>query len=695
MITRRLVFAFLVFSGVFAWGQAERTSPPRIVFLGNDSFDAQELESVVERELEAIRESEGTAADLVDAAFALEGWYADQGFPDASVRFRMIDVVGEALERTVSDTAAFPLVDRVEFLITEGSRLFLGTVSFEGNESIPDAVLRQYVPRRGSEFLGSGRALFREADLGTIVTSVRQHYRLAGYLLVVVGEPETSRDGESVDVTITIEEGRPFSIEAVEVEGADALPPDLARQVRAAAPETGGPFTERVASDGADRMERALGRNGYLANVRYELVTSRPAASVTLRYEFDPGPRLYLGEIRVEPATDDELRTRSLVIAERFALVPGEPVDRSVIGEGRRALYQTGLFRVVSAELVPSDPSGETGERTTVDLVIRAEEDENRYAEVAAGWSNVDLVLGSVEYVDENVFGSGRLWGVEVGGSFRGYEVATRLVDQFLLGIGSRLELRVEHSLELRESYTDLSTGADLRANLLLTPDLRLESDYGFSVSSVEDLTAGADGPELVRISEFRALLVRDTVDSLLFPSAGTRTFASVGLSGGVIGSQVSFVRPAAGFTGHLELAEEAVVSVKAAAESIVPLGTDAIPISERLFTGGSDSVRSFTRDALSPVNSAGQPVGGLTRAVATLELRAQVVGSAWLAFFYDVGMVAERPFALAEPGHAVGVGVRYRLPIGPLRLDVGLNPGETFAADNRWALHFSIGSGF
>jgi outer membrane translocation and assembly module TamA len=71
-------------------------------------------------------------------------------------------------------------------------------------------------------------------------------------------------------------------------------------------------------------------------------------------------------------------------------------------------------------------------------------------------------------------------------------------------------------------------------------------------------------------------------------------------------------------------------------------------------------------------------------------------VGALDGALFYDVGNVGPSSFELGRKfGHALGFGLRYRLPVGPLRLDFGYNPGERFAAQDSWALHLSFGFSF
>jgi outer membrane translocation and assembly module TamA len=77
----------------------------------------------------------------------------------------------------------------------------------------------------------------------------------------------------------------------------------------------------------------------------------------------------------------------------------------------------------------------------------------------------------------------------------------------------------------------------------------------------------------------------------------------------------------------------------------------------------------------------------------ATAELSVRIAGSFYGAGFYDAGIVSLQPRSLdGGVGQAVGVGLRYHLPVGPIRLDFGYNPGDQLGAAQRWALHFAIG---
>ena len=93
------------------------------------------------------------------------------------------------------------------------------------------------------------------------------------------------------------------------------------------------------------------------------------------------------------------------------------------------------------------------------------------------------MILGSVEYVDENTFGTGREWALHADGSFRGYRVSTRLVDRLLLGAGGRLSVQIEHAYRVRESFDTFDVIVTASGDIPIGPALRAGSELGVSLS--------------------------------------------------------------------------------------------------------------------------------------------------------------------------------------------------------------------
>jgi outer membrane protein insertion porin family/translocation and assembly module TamA len=135
------------------------------------------------------------------------------------------------------------------------------------------------------------------------------------------------------------------------------------------------------------------------------------------------------------------------------------------------------------------------------------------------------------------------------------------------------------------------------------------------------------------------------------------------------------------------------------------PAPTDAaVPFFKRYFLGGSSSLRGWGRYEVSPLTETGQPIGGLTVVEASGEVRVPIGEKLSAVAFVDAGSVGRLPWRLDPDGLrvAVGPGVRYDTPIGPVRLDLGYQinpiPGLLVRGEpekRRWRAHVSIGQAF
>jgi outer membrane protein assembly factor BamA len=169
-------------------------------------------------------------------------------------------------------------------------------------------------------------------------------------------------------------------------------------------------------------------------------------------------------------------------------------------------------------------------------------------------------------------------------------------------------------------------------------------------------------------------------------------------LSLAAIGSELEFLRVKLEHSRFLALASKTTLALSARVGWIAQLGsTEEIPIQERFFNGGENSVRSFRESELGPVDSNGTPVGGEASTTATVELRQALGRRFQVAAFVDVGTVElqhQDVFRFTDPGFGIGLGLRYLLPIGPIRLDGAVNPDPGVGeADS--ALHLSVGFSF
>jgi len=119
------------------------------------------------------------------------------------------------------------------------------------------------------------------------------------------------------------------------------------------------------------------------------------------------------------------------------------------------------------------------------------------------------------------------------------------------------------------------------------------------------------------------------------------------------------------------------------------------IPLFERFYAGGLNSVRGYGRRRIGP-RVGGDPVGGRSGVTWTLELRHPIRGDFAGVVFLDAGQVAldSYDFPFDDLRYGSGFGVRYNSPVGPISLDLGFGaqpPGD----DQIWQIYVSLGSIF
>jgi outer membrane protein insertion porin family len=375
---------------------------------------------------------------------------------------------------------------------------------------------------------------------------------------------------------------------------------------------------------------------------------------------------------------------------------PGEVIHRSELEKGIADLYRSRAFRSVEARLVPV-------QRGVSDVVYAVEETKSKRLDLEAGWGSWEMARGQVSYRDYNVFGTGRILRAALTGSVRHQGATLGLEDRWLLG--DRDRLWIEGGVLRREEpfYSFRSVTAEAGVEHRFGRRHKVVGRYRFSATEPFDVAAVLPPADQARIAEFsRAAGIAvggtyDTKDDRYLPTSGTLAEASVFWSAPELGATLEYVELEARANQWLRLGRGGVIALGAFAGTRQPYGgTDDLPIQERYFLGGAESVRSYGEDELTPVDPFGNGLGGLTAAEAHVEWRIQIVGILYGALFADVGVVSLEPFSLEGTfGSGLGAGLRVYTPVGPVRLDAAYNPGELHAATSRWQVHFSFGFSF
>lgn len=674
--------AFLAAGCQFLPWADQRPEPPEgalpytLTFDGNRSIGENALLRAAKPDLERFVENGYKKAAVDDAAWAMHQHYLGAGHPFASVTYEYEPTPGAPPE--------------VRIVIDEGPRAVIRTVHFRGATFFDRKALHGAVQTPRTGWFDTGDRLYVESRLTSSAERLADAYYENGFLDVEVEleEPVFDEDRREVEVVFVVREGVRSTIHAIELaEGtadADQLRASLQRFL-------GQAYFPRMAFQVRAAVVEHFARRGY-PDVDVEVV-ARPTGSdgrVHLDVTTDPGQFVRIGQVLV--VGNDE--TRESFIRSRLAFREGEPFDRDKERQSFRALYRSGLFRAVRIETV--------GDGEVRDVRVEVQELPSLEIYGEPGYGSYERLRFRAGITERDLFGTGRRGKLEGLVSEKAREVVGTLTDPWLFDS----ELIGDLSLFAKERDEPSFTSVNLGGQALVTREwgrkYSVSTGYEYRRSDARDVKVGAPGTEGldedVNLSIVSLAATYDERDSVFLPRTGRYARALFEVSDQNIASDLDFVRISASVSEYLPLSENTGFVFSLRTGFAIPYGdTVTLPLQERFFNGGANSVRSFRQSELGPKDPQGNPIGGETSSTATVELRYPIWKSFEGTLFVDAGNVN---LTLDDYGdfrnlrYGVGPGIRWLLPIGPVRLDWGINPNPRVGESNS-VLHFSIGSSF
>ncbi len=679
-----LVIALLISAWLFRAEGADDGDKLPVAYEGLHHVGKSELAAAARRELQDFQRHP-TEAALADAAYSMEAVLREQGFAHGRVDFRLLPSQAEPKSAV--------------FVIKEGARAYLQRLYFPGAAHFTQRRLRGMLKAQGIGLFDLQNAPYRKHDIDSCAGAVEMAYLLDGYYRVHVAKPVVSfsNDLRGAFAVVPIEEGKRFIITKVELDpdltDSGMRVPDI-KPVKEVAELIGKPYYVRSPSLAAAKIRAWLLDRGHLdTEVAAHAEIDDVTATVTVIFSIKPGPEYVLGEVL--PVGLD--RTKPGFVRRRLGLTHGKAIDRDRLDRGVRLLNRSGAFSSVRWEKRVQDPHGDS---RVADVVLTLKEARARSLEFEAGFGSYELLRGGIRYRDRNLFGQGRYWEVHPTVSMKSYGGDSHLRDDYLVGANNVLDLGGGY-LFRREPTFDRSTyTATISLEHRFDAKWSTKGGYTYETSRASNISAPLPGVEQSGyVSSARIFdgLRFDCRDSVVMPTTGV--LASVGLaySSPYVGSDLNFVEYSGGAAGFLSFGPRVVFGLDGRYTTRQVLDSaGTLPIQERLTLGGENSVRSYDQGELSPRDTAGHATGGLTAAMASAELRLQMRGHFWTAVFYDIGEVDEETWHLdGTVGQGIGTGIRYQLPVGPVRLDVAYDPKRKARDFGAYLFLFAVGFSF
>jgi outer membrane protein assembly complex protein YaeT len=447
-------------------------------------------------------------------------------------------------------------------------------------------------------------------------------------------------------------------------------------------------YVPHVAYELRASVLRAHGNAGYPdCAVAIDTSVDPASGAVDLALGVEPGPRVRIDKITFRG--DTEIPGRRL--RSRIELEPGDRYSAQKVERSFQNLYATGLFDSVRFDL-----EGQGKRRT---LVVETLEAPSLELYVEPGYGSYEGLRVRAGVDENNLFGSGRRGGFEGWLSALAKGLELQLADPFLFRTPVTGQATFTASNREEPSFTVDELGTELALKRHWIKELSTTLAIEYSETEVSDVSlVSSIPPQFVQdadIGELTFALAYDTRDNVLMPREGGLARFYTGIALDALGSSIEIFEYGLDLSTVLQVGDHTLVAARAGGAIVAPYGdTTAVPIQRRLFNGGENTVRSFREDELGPKDPNGEPVGGEARTIVSLEARRMIRGNVSGALFYDLGNVEldyRDYFEFDGMRHGIGVGLRYLLPIGPLRLDAAWNP-DNQSNEDEWVVHFAVG---
>jgi len=615
----------------------------------------------------------------------------------------------------------------VDFNIAENKVVKVKGVTFSGNNSIKAGELSGVMETRKKHWLMSwftNIGVFKDESLEKDGERLTAYYYSKGFLMVKVDKPTIDFKDDGIYVHFNITEGDRFTIGTIDFRG-DLIydPKVLERKVKIL---PGQIFNGRTLNEDLVTLKGVYSEKGFAYADISPLTDIKPEEKkVNIIFSIDRGDKIFIEEIRVTGNT----RTRDNVIRRELRLVEGDVYNSEEIKRGKQDVNNLGYFEEVNINTEPgSNPR-------KVKLHVEVKERPTGSFSIGAGYSSVDSIVGMFSISQNNLFGKGQQLSfmAQLGGSSSYFNIS--FTEPWWRDTRQSVGFDLFNIKREYQDFDRKSTGLNLRTSFpFMNYDYtRYHITYRLEAIDIKLRDNEDDVPLEIRDAKGKTLIssiinsiTRDTRDDKFKPRMGSYTSGSAELAG--FGGDAQFLGLNFSAAKWFPLAWDTAFMTRGTIGDIFKLGED-IPISEKYFLGGIDSMRGFEARSLAPQERRPKkdkkyyiydadgdvkrtikipqkgysdnydPVGGEKAMYFNFEYLFPIMKEAGIrgVLFTDIGNAYKKSDNyFSDLRYDVGIGVRWYSPFGPLRVEWGYNPSPISKyGESSSNFEFSMGNTF
>ncbi|MCP4568043.1 MAG: BamA/TamA family outer membrane protein [FCB group bacterium] len=574
-------------------------------------------------------------------------------------------------------------------------------INIEGNNFYSDSEIRKRLFSRESSFWEAlkteSRNRFYRYSINRDTLEIKYLYLREGFLNVKISEKAAvSVPDSSAIVTISIDENSRFLIAHVNLKANDSLVFYHDLQNIVSRFKTGDPVDPIKLNNAVFDLKTFYANNGYpYATVIHEIDTTTGPANASITLIASEGQLVRFGDMTIR----NLLHVKPALVNREITFSKGELYSRKKIIESRKRLYSTGMFHTlnldISREAAARNQSGQSD--TNPDFIFSGIERKPYFVSIKTGVAQdslQDLTWDfSTAWGKRNFLRSRRL---ELSIKSRyiiftqwrplSHRFQIRFTEPWFFGIRMPLSLTTRFEPGVR---------SQVQAARIQRWSVSLSTRKEWSQELSAMVTGGYENINIYGVDTLEAAAIRDTVrarrklgvtlirDSRLdkfVPKSGSFTTYFAEYVGGFLGGDDGFLKLEFSWARYQQAIGPAVFATRIKAGWIKESGdANSVPIEDRFFLGGANSIRGFRENSIGPrkegINDPtidSTNVGANAYAVFNQELRFPVYGKLWASIFTDMGN-GWKSFSDAQPSNILfsyGMGIQFLSPAGPIRLD-------------------------
>lgn len=657
----------------------ERPMVQDVTYSGNKEYSVKDIEDVTTIRKDKIY----SPKFLKDNADKLISFYRDKGYYLVKV------------ETGVSEIEKGEKVN-VHFNIKEGNKMVVEKITIKGTRIFTEKKLKGEMETDESSFWYSG--MFKENEYKKDIEKIISIYNTEGYAKAKVTASNITYDDakKKIFIEITIDEGVQYKVKKIDVEVQDATihtVDEVKEKIETSLDEI---FNKMNFEKDLNSIRIFYAEKGFIfVRIIPEVNYNDEKGTVEFKISIFEGQVAHVQDILIEGNT----KTKDRVIRREIVLKPGEPFDSSKIRRSLEKLYNLGFFDEITYDILPGFEDNK--ER----LLFRVKERPTGNISLGAGYSTLDGLTGNLGVTENNLFGNGQRIGamVEFGARRTNYELS--FLEPWFFGYPTSVGFSLYHlTRNYYDDYKDKRIGGNIRVGQPAGEWTKLWFTYKYEAVDIFDVRPSASNTIQENAgrrdtSSLTTELVVDTRDSIFFNTKkGYKYSTSFEYAGGILGGNINFTRYILDASWYKLLFWELVFAIHGSAGYVTGYGaTPGVPLYERFFMGGTDTVRGYDERRVGPRDKSDVPLGGRVMNYGNLELRYPIVGPLMGVVFTDAGSTWDRTDQLNYRDYATSIGFGLRFTITGalmLRLDYGYGFKEEWATPGG-RLHFNLGNIF